>query len=97
MFEDGAYYEGEFIDDKMNGKGVLYYSKNVPAYDGQWYNDQFQGYGILYNESPQQLNSEFDFRDMNEVEDYWLKYEGNCKIIQVSSLWTINQAEENFI
>lgn len=76
MFEDGAYYEGEFKDDKMNGKGVLFYSKNVPAYDGQWYNDQFQGYGILYNESPQQLTCEFDFRDMNEVEDYWLKYEG---------------------
>lgn len=34
MFEDGAYYEGEFKDDKMNGKGVLYYAENQPAYDG---------------------------------------------------------------
>jgi hypothetical protein len=53
LFEDGAYYDGEFKEDKMNGRGILYYSEGNPAYDGEWCNDQFNGYGILYNESPQ--------------------------------------------
>jgi len=33
-FEDGVYYEGSFKEDKMNGKGVLYYSMSQIAYDG---------------------------------------------------------------
>jgi hypothetical protein len=52
MFEDGAYYEGQFQEDKMTGRGVLYYAPNCPAYDGEWLNDQFHGRGILYNECP---------------------------------------------
>lgn len=81
----------------MNGKGILYYNKDFPAYDGEWCDDQFHGYGILYNENPQQLDYEYDFRDMNEVEDYWIKYEGIAFIIQVNLPWTIKQAKENCI
>lgn len=25
IFEDGAYYDGDFKDDRMTGKGILYY------------------------------------------------------------------------
>ena len=49
IFEDEAYYEGEFRDDKMTGKGILYYCAGYPAYDGEWLNDQFHGFGTLYN------------------------------------------------
>jgi hypothetical protein len=76
LFEDGAYYEGQFQEDKMTGKGVLYYSADCPAYDGQWLNDQFHGKGTLYNECPVELEGAYDFRDFNEVDDYWVKYEG---------------------
>lgn len=34
IYNDGAYYEGYFLNDKINGKGTLYYKKNCPAYEG---------------------------------------------------------------
>ena len=48
-YPDGAYYEGEFKNDKMHGMGSLYYTKGKPAYEGQWMEDKFHGKGILYN------------------------------------------------
>jgi len=88
MFEDGAYYDGQFQQDKMSGKGVLYYAPNCPAYDGEWLDDQFHGIGTLYNECPVELEGPYDFRDFNEVDDYWIKYEGTCFAIQVILYWT---------
>jgi hypothetical protein len=55
MFEDGAYYEGNFERDQINGRGVLYYCQEKPAYEGEWVNGQFHGEGILYNECPKKL------------------------------------------
>jgi len=75
-FEDGAYYKGCFKEDKMHGRGTLFYFENHPAYDGNWYEDQFHGFGVLYNENPQPLNKAFDYQNFNEVEEYWVKYEG---------------------
>ncbi len=43
LFEDGAFYEGEFKHDQINGKGTLYYQENQPAYEGFWVNGQFHG------------------------------------------------------
>lgn len=91
-YEDGAYYEGEFKDDRMNGKGTLYYCEGKPAYDGQWLDDQFHGYGILYNENPVPLAHGFDCQDFNEVEDYWLRYEGTSALTQASSCSTTSPA-----
>ena len=48
-YSDGAYYEGDFNDDKMHGKGTLYYGPGRPAYSGGWENDQFHGWGKLFN------------------------------------------------
>ena len=69
----------------MNGKGILYYSISQIAYDGEWCNDQFNGYGILYNENPLCLDEMYDYRDFNNIQDYWIKYEGKDDIIQVTS------------
>ena len=55
-YSDGAYYEGDFHQNKMEGNGILYYQIDCPAYDGEWVNDQFHGFGILYNENPIPLN-----------------------------------------
>lgn len=36
-YPEGPFYLGQFVDDKMHGKGVLYYEENKPAYDGEWF------------------------------------------------------------
>ena len=79
----------------MCGKGILYYGIGFPAYDGEWLNDQFNGYGTLFNESPMELNEAFDFRDFNEVDDFWIKYEGKRVLMQASLCWTTKVAEES--
>jgi hypothetical protein len=61
----------------MHGKGILFYPNNPIAYDGEWKNDQLSGYGTLFNEQVTQLKAPFDYHDWNDVEDYWLRYEGN--------------------
>ena len=45
MFENK--YEGQWIDDKKTGKGILY-QNNIMVYKGEWLNDSFHGFGELY-------------------------------------------------
>jgi len=40
-YQDGGLYDGEWIKNKMYGKGVLYYQSGQRAYDGEWVNDKF--------------------------------------------------------
>ena len=75
-YSDGAYYEGNFKEDKMHGKGTLYYGPDKPAYDGEWICDQFHGKGSLYNENPVPLNGSFNYNDFNLIEDFWVRYDG---------------------
>jgi len=67
----------------MHGKGVLYYASGKPAYDGDWYEDKFEGFGVLYNENPASLegyySEGFDYKDFNNVDEFWTKYEGEFK------------------
>lgn len=42
-FQDGGYYDGNWKNDLMDGYGVLYYSRQIPAYDGNWVEDKFHG------------------------------------------------------
>ncbi|CAD8089440.1 unnamed protein product [Paramecium primaurelia] len=76
-YQDGGLYDGGWKENKMHGDGTLYYATGQPAYQGQWSEDQFQGHGTLYNEHPQPLQESFDYRDFDNVEDYWIKYSGN--------------------
>ena len=55
VYEEGSFYEGNFHNDNMSGKGTLYYHENQPAYDGEWCEDQFHGAGILFNQEPKEL------------------------------------------
>ena len=64
-FQDEAYYEGQFKNDEINGRGILYYYENKPAYDGMWLDGKFHGQGILYNRDPYQLSMPFDYRDFD--------------------------------
>ena len=51
-YQDGGLYDGEWKNNKMDGKGVLSYSSGNVAYDGDWKEDEFSGFGILCNENP---------------------------------------------
>jgi len=46
----GEYYEGNFVQDKKCGKGMLYNSDNVAVYSGDWENGARNGHGtyLLY-------------------------------------------------
>ncbi len=77
-YEDGAYYEGSWVDNKIHGRGVLYFPNYKVAYSGDWVNDHFQGFGTLYNEQP--ANSAVDDRvylDLGQISSGWEKYEGD--------------------
>lgn len=56
FYQDGGMYDGQWVKNKMEGYGKLYYQSGnffiisgKIAYDGQWIQDQFMGFGILYN------------------------------------------------
>lgn len=36
VYPDGVFYEGNFKNDTLSGKGSLYYGPNRPAYVGDW-------------------------------------------------------------
>ena len=76
FYQDGGLFEGEWIQNKMNGKGVLSYTSGKPAYKGDWLDDKFEGFGSLYNENPADLRQPYDFSDFDNVDEYWTKYEG---------------------
>lgn len=61
-FEDGSYYDGDWVEGKKQGHGILYYCDgNTKIYEGKWLNDKFSGQGILYNIFSEEL---------------WVRYEG---------------------
>ena len=68
MFDDGAFYQGQFRNDKINGKGILYYKVGHPAYDGMWVDGAFHGQGTLYNQNPVKLDTTFDYKDFDQVQ-----------------------------
>jgi hypothetical protein len=35
-YSDGAFYEGNFKNNKMEGQGTLFYEARKPAYEGAW-------------------------------------------------------------
>lgn len=61
----------------MSGKGILYYVNDQVAYDGEWKEDRLWGYGVLYNEDPHTLNHSFNYADWDDVDQFWVKYEGH--------------------
>lgn len=61
----------------MNGKGSLYYPSGRLAYSGQWKDDQFCGKGTVYNDCPKQLIGSFNFISFDNLDEYWIKYEGD--------------------
>lgn len=63
----------------MNGFGKLYYDNHKLAYEGQWYRDEFHGRGKVFNDTPEPLEGEYDYREMQDTELYWIFYEGKYR------------------
>jgi antitoxin component YwqK of YwqJK toxin-antitoxin module len=75
-YQDGGLYDGEWRENKMSGHGKLFYQSGKIAYDGEWSNDQFTGFGVLYNEEPVILHRPFDYNNLDDIDEYWTRFEG---------------------
>ena len=60
----------------MCGRGKLFYQSGKLAYEGYLENDLFHGTGTLYNEQPEKLTKSFDFRNFEDIDEFWMTYEG---------------------
>lgn len=54
-YNDGGKYCGEWLKNRMQGRGILYYASGKLAYEGEWYQDKLSGYGVLYNDKIEPL------------------------------------------
>lgn len=79
FYKEGSYYDGEWLKNKMHGYGVLYYPNGMVAYEGEWKEDEFDGKGIVYNDQQRQIGGSFDFTDFNQLDDEWVRYEGDLR------------------
>jgi len=47
-FSNGSYYEGTFLDDKIEGKGKYFWNEKR-MYEGEWSGNNINGFGVLYD------------------------------------------------
>lgn len=78
-YANGGAYDGDWFENRMHGYGILYYEDQSIAYEGRWFNDHFHGKGVLYNEkkSIEYERPDFDWSDFSQLENFWLRFEGN--------------------
>ena len=50
LFGKGDYYFGQFFNDDMHGKGIIYLNNKI-KYDGDFVNNKFNGFGKYYFEN----------------------------------------------
>ena len=78
-YKEGSYYDGQWYNNKMHGQGTLYYPNGSIAYEGEWKQDEFDGKGVVYNDQQRMIHGTFDFTDFNQLDDEWVKYEGDLR------------------
>ena len=57
IYDDGK-YEGEFKNNKREGKGIFYYN-NDDRYEGDYKNDKFDGKGVYYYNNGDKYNGDW--------------------------------------
>ena len=50
IYKDGTKYQGEFINDKVEGYGLYYNKEGRLVYEGYWKNGKRNGIGIYHAE-----------------------------------------------
>ena len=78
-YENGEVYEGEWVDGKREGFGILKSKNSVNLYSGDWSNDVFHGQGVLKNSAPVQSSEPINYKDLNTVNELWTVFEGEFK------------------
>ena len=75
-------YEGDFKNDKPNGRGILYWNDGS-KYEGEWKNDIKEGKGIMYYNNGERYEGNWkNGRREGKGIYYWIngdKYEGDWK------------------
>ena len=56
------------------GDGILYDCKNNEIYVGKWHNNIYHGMGKLLNVKARVLANQYNYKDFNNLGDYWLNY-----------------------
>ncbi len=67
IFKDRSYYEGNWKNNQMNGKGQLYLANGKLEYTGEWKQGEQSGWGIMYS------------YQMEDKPTVWSKYQGEFK------------------
>jgi antitoxin component YwqK of YwqJK toxin-antitoxin module len=62
IYDDGK-YEGEFKNNKREGKGIFYYN-NGDRYEGDYKNDKREGKGILYFNDGDRYEGDFKYASL---------------------------------
>lgn len=78
----GEILEGEWKNNDMDGFGTMYYRDGRIAYQGDWKRGRFHGKGAVYNINPVPCTGGINWKDFNEIEEYWIKYEGRFLLDQ---------------
>ena len=59
-------------------KGNINPHPHTPNRD--WCDDKFDNFGHLHSKKIRKLSGKFNYKDFNNLADYWIKYEGNFKM-----------------
>ncbi|CAD8120820.1 unnamed protein product [Paramecium sonneborni] len=82
VWPDGAQYEGQWKDDKAQGKGIFKHADG-DIYDGEWENDKANGYGTYIHADGSKYEGLWkDDKQHGYGTETWVdgsKYEGNYK------------------
>ncbi|CAD8170713.1 unnamed protein product [Paramecium octaurelia] len=77
QYEDGFIYRGQGYEPAIReGFGVLTDQYENEVYSGYWKDNQYHGQGKLINFQVEQIQGPYDFRDLGNIENGWLSYEG---------------------
>ena len=81
-YDNGDKYEGDFVDNVKEGKGIYYFS-NGDKYEGEFFEDEKDGYGIYYYKNGEKYEGEFKENKKDGHGIYYYldgdRYEGEFK------------------
>lgn len=72
MHPNGAFYEGQWHKNMMEGNGK-FYNNDFLIYEGEWMNDEYNGEGREYNEEPDNMGI-VDYKDLRNIDSIWMTY-----------------------